>query len=659
MANRLQGEKSPYLLQHKDNPVDWYPWGAEAFERAKRENKPIFLSIGYSTCHWCHVMARESFEDETVAELLNEYYICIKVDREERPDIDAVYMEVCQLMTGAGGWPLTVLMTPGQKPFFAATYLPKTGAYGRMGLMELLEQIAELWESQNETVLASGERIAATLQQPQVARSGDMSRTLWHKAFQNFRRSFDARYGGFGTAPKFPAPHNLLFLMHYAEREHCPEALDMAEKTLRSMAAGGIFDHIGGGFSRYSTDEQWLCPHFEKMLYDNALLLLAYTEAYQRTQKAEYADVIYRTADYVLREMTHPEGGFFSAQDADSGGVEGGYYTLTRAEICGVLGAEDGESFCRSYAVRGEGKCIPNRIGLETEPWDRDDARLQKLLDYRRKRFALGRDEKILLSRNGWMMLALTRAGMALRESRWLNAAQKAQLFAETHMTDGENRLFARWRDGDVAHEGQLDDYAVYALALLGLYRATLDVSYLEQAIFRAEQMDALFADREHGGYFRTASDAPKLISRPKEFYDGAMPSGNSAAAMVLTELAALTGETVWREAAERQLRAMAGQSYPQGSCYGLLAAEKVLYPSRELVVCGDRVPDALSDYLAKHPADGLTVLWKSHQNAERLAACAPFTADYGVPAVGELWYLCENGACRAPVTSFAELKLP
>lgn len=661
MANRLSGEKSPYLLQHRDNPVDWYPWCREAFQRAEREDRPVFLSIGYSTCHWCHVMAHESFEDREVAALLNREFVSVKVDREERPDIDAVYMAACQAMTGSGGWPLTILMTPDQKPFFAGTYLPKTGAYGQVGLLELLERAARLWKTDRARLLAAGNRIAAAVNPSRTSGGREPDPALPGRAYGQLRQRFDRRFGGFGDAPKFPAPHNLLFLMGYGTAE----AMEMAERTLEAMAAGGIQDQIGGGFSRYSTDSRWLVPHFEKMLYDNALLLLAYLRAYQVTKRASYGDTARRTAEYLLRELTDPEGGFFCGQDADSDGVEGKYYVFTPEEVKSVLGEADGAEFCRLYGVTEagnfEGKSIPNRIG-QTEPgWRWDDGRLKRLLAYRAGRTKLHTDDKILLSWNAWTVLALARAGQILGEERYWSAAVRARRWLRRHMTDAKDRLYLRYRDGEAAHGGQLEDYAVYALALLELYRISFGVEYLQEALVRAEQMTELFEDRENGGYFMTAADGERLIARPKETYDGALPSGNSAAAMVLQSLAALTGEGLWREAARRQLRFLAGEisAYPSGSCFGLLAMAGALHPQRELI-CAVRegVPLELQLYLQEHPAENLQVLVKTAANAAELARCVPFTGTYPIPEQGAVYYLCEHGACRAPVTEFSQLGL-
>lgn len=663
--NHLQAEKSPYLLQHIENPVDWYPWGKEAFEKATSEDRPIFLSVGYSTCHWCHVMAHESFEDTEVAALLNQGFVPIKVDREERPDVDAVYMSVCHALTGSGGWPLTVIMTPEQKPFFAGTYFPKNRRYAQPGLVDILSQILQLWKNKKEQLLQAGEQIALSLIQEKKSLGKEPDKNLLHKGYRLYQSQFDPKWGGFGTAPKFPAPHNLLFLMRYAALEEEPRALAMAEKTLDSMARGGIHDQFGGGFSRYSTDDKWLAPHFEKMLYDNALLLMAYVSAYQITGKESYGDTARSTADYILRELTHKSGGFFCGQDADSDGEEGKYYVFTPEEVCAVLGEKDGRDICRLYGITEEGnfegKSIPNRIGQKARALPMDDERLKKLYTYRLNRTVLHKDDKILLSWNAWTILALARAGRALSDERYSKAAIRAAQFIEDHMRNSHNRLFLRWRDGEAANAGQLEDYSVYALALTELYRLTFEPVYLQNAIEMARQMVELFEDKEYGGYFITACDAEQLIARPKETYDGAIPSGNSAAAEVLRRLAALTGESFWQEAADRQFLFLSGEigHYPAGYSFGLYALANTLYAHRELVCAasGD-IPEKLNEFLRAHPAEDLSILVKTKENAEVLAACAPFTRDYPIPESGAAWYLCKNGSCQAPATDFGELPL-
>lgn len=665
MANRLDKEKSPYLLQHRENPVDWYPWCGEAFRKAEREDKPVFLSIGYSTCHWCHVMAHESFEDPEVAQILNRDFISIKVDREERPDIDAVYMAVCQAATGSGGWPLTILMTPQQKPFFAGTYFPKRGAYGNPGLTDLLERAALLWKKNREALIHAGNQLTDAISQDLPRGRQQPDRKLVERAFSQLARSFDVTWGGFGTAPKFPTPHNLLFLMRCGAAMRETGAMKMALTTLEAMARGGIHDHIGGGFSRYSTDKMWLVPHFEKMLYDNALLLIAYGKAYQNTKREFFAEIAHQTAQYILRELTGEEGGCYCGQDADSDGVEGKYYLLTPAEAKWILGETDGEIFYRLYDITPdgnyEGKSIPNRIRSRENGWKGDDPRLKKLYEYRLNRTSLHKDDKILLSWNAWTIIAMAQAGSVLDERRYLDAAKRIHQFVEAKMTGENGRLFLRYRHGEAAHRGQLEDYAVYALALLELYRVTFDAAYLAKAISLAEKMVELFEDREHGGFFMTASDGERLIARPKETYDGAIPSGNSVAATVLQRLASLTGEGTWQEAARRQIQFLAGaiSDHPGSSCFGIMAMMEAMYPHRELVCAtSSDLPDALKEYLKEHPAEEIQILLLTADNRDLLSQCAPFTMDYPIPKDGAVYYLCENGACKAPVTEFSQLEL-
>ncbi len=664
MPNRLSLEKSPYLQQHKDNPVDWYPWGREAFQKAAQEKKPISLSIGSSPCHWCHVMAHESFEDEEIADILNHGYVCIKLDREERPDIDTVYMSVCQAMTGSGGWPLTIIMTPEQKPFFAGTYFPKNSCYGRPGLIDILRRILVLWSDKRRQLLQSSEQITASIQSQNPAGGRAPSRALLAHAFRLFQQQFDPQWGGFGSAPKFPSPHNLLFLMRYSQREALPLPLSMAELTLQAMADGGINDSIGGGFSRYSTDEKWLIPHFEKMLYDNALLILAYLEAFCITQKSDYRDIVRSTAGYLLRELTDEKGGFYCGQDADSGGIEGSYYVFTPAEIMQVLGASEGKHFCLQYGISEagnfEGKNIPNRIGLAGSRWKPEDPRLKQLYLYRKKRTALHKDNKILLSWNAWAIIALARAGAFLGEPAYLETAKKAQRFIQSHMSkeSPDQRLYLRFCDGEAAYDGQLEDYGVYTLALLNLYQLTFQAEYLEEAILWAEQSIALFEDQKAGGYYLYAFDAAPLIARPKEIYDGALPSGNSVMAMVLQRLALLTGEHKWQQAAKRQMEYCAYEihDYPAGSAFSLLAMAKALYPHQELIcVSRSGIPKDLLLPQNLTQLRDTSILVKTEENASLLEKCAPFTAAYPLPQKGCLYYLCENGSCQAPVNQLSQ----
>ena len=660
MSNRLSTERSPYLLQHAENPVDWRPWGPEVFEEAKRTDKPVLLSIGYSTCHWCHVMAHESFEDETVAQAVNAAFLPVKVDREERPDVDAVYMAACLAMNGSGGWPLTVLLTPDQKPFWAGTYLPKDQ------LLHLLRKAARLWREDRAGVLVTGDTLTAHLQQEGQARPGTPSRELVRQAVSQFAQSYDERWGGFGAAPKFPTPHNLIFLLRYAQLAKEEHAREMALHTLNNMYRGGLFDHVGGGFSRYSTDQHWLVPHFEKMLYDNALLALAYTEAFQHTRCPIYGKITRRTLDYVLRELSGPQGGFCCGQDADSDGVEGKYYALTPDELAQALGGVDGLRFCQWYGITPEGnfegKSIPNLLGQSQFDQDPEDmaALREQMYAYRLSRTALHRDDKVLTAWNGLVMAALARAGLVLDEPWYLDAARQTAEFLAEKLTTSDGRLLARWRDGDAAHPGKLDDYAFLAYGLLELYSATFDASYLTRAVGLADCLLKLFFDGERGGFYPYASNGEQLLTRTKEAYDGAMPSGNSIAALVLFRLSRLTGEMRWREAADLQLSWLAGaaEGYPAGHSFAMLACLEELWPTAELVITAQKPPEELRGFLREAPRLGLTVLVKTQENAGTLAALAPFTKDYPIPAQGARYYLCQGGACAQPVDSIPELKI-
>ena len=659
MSNRLSMERSPYLLQHAENPVDWRPWGSEVFEEAKHTDKPIFLSIGYSTCHWCHVMAHESFEDDAVAQAVNADFLPVKVDREERPDVDAVYMAACVAMNGSGGWPLTVLLTPDQKPFWAGTYLPK------VQLLHLLREVARLWREDRAGVLAAGETLTAHLRQEEQIRPGAPNREFVRQAVNQFAGFFDPKWGGFGSAPKFPTPHNLIFLLRYAQLTKDERPREMSLQTLDAMYRGGLFDHVGGGFSRYSTDKRWLVPHFEKMLYDNALLALAYTEAFQLTCRLLYEQIVRRTLDYVLRELSGPQGGFCCGQDADSDGVEGKYYTLTPDELTQALGESDAERFCEWYGITQagnfEGKSIPNLLGqgsFDREPEGMADLR-EKVYAYRLERTALHRDDKVLTAWNGLALAALARAGLALEEPRYLDAARRTADFLTKKLTTTNGRLLARWRDGDAAHPGKLDDCAFFAYGLLELYGATFDTVSLARAVELANCLLELFFDQEHGGFYPYASDGEQLLTRTKEAYDGAMPSGNSVAALVLSRLSRLTGERCWREATDLQLSWLAGaaRDYPAGHSFAMLAFLEEMWPTAELVVTSQEPPEELRTFLQGDPHPGLAVLVKTRSNADTLAALAPFTKDYPIPAQGARYYLCRGGACAQPVDSIPELE--
>ena len=633
-------------------------------------------------------MEQESFENNTIAELLNREYICVKVDREERPDVDAVYMSVCQAMNGQGGWPLTIIMTPACRPFFSGTYLPPKARYGRVGLEELLTAVAGQWKTDREKLLDSAGRIEAYLKEQERATvSAEPGMDLVHQAFRQFAGNFDKKNGGFGGAPKFPTPHNLMFLMEYGTREKKREALTMAETTLVQMYRGGIFDHIGGGFSRYSTDERWLVPHFEKMLYDNALLALAYVDAFGLTGRELYGGVARKILAYVDAELTDAQGGFYCGQDADSDGVEGKYYVFTPKEICRVLGENAGTAFCDRYGITEhgnfEGKSIPNLLGNEAYEEDVKAgntkmehtkveqaeneltiADLQKLYEYRIHRTRLHKDDKILVSWNGWTICAFAKAGAVLGETEYVDLAVRAEAFIRKNLAKN-GRLMVRYRDGDAAGEGKLDDYACYILALLELYRVTFQEDYLARASMWAETMIEQFFDRERGGFYLTAKDGEQLIVRTKETYDGAMPSGNSAAARGLQQLAQITGESKWQEILDQQMHYLAGamEGYPAGHSYALLTMMSVLYPSKELVcTTSSAVRDAEQKTLFNRLAylsetvPGLAVVVKTADNEMELAKLAPYTRDYPVPKDGMLFYLCSGSRCLPPVEKLEQL---
>ena len=658
MKNHLQYERSAYLQQHSENPVDWYPWGEAAFEKARREDKPIFLSIGYASCHWCHVMAQESFEDAEVAAVLNRSFVSVKVDREERADVDAVYIEACTALTGSAGWPLTVLMTAEQKPFFAGTYLPRRTSGGRMGLLKLLSAVEKRWQSSREGLLKAGDEIAAMLRQSRPAVPGEVNQSLADQAAQQLLEAYDAEYGGFGSAPKFPAPQQLLFLLRYAKLTGQKKARAAVEHTLRQMARGGICDQLGGGFSRYSTDREWLAPHFEKTLYDNALLALCYTEAWQEGRFPFWRQVAEATLDYCLRELADPSGGFYSGQDADCGGVEGGYYLFTPAEVKAALGEEDGRHLCESYDITEEGnfhgRSIPNLLlnqRWSLLPEGLDDLR-ERLRLYRAERMALGTDHKLPTGWNGLMLLALSRAARVFADRRYRAAALSlADFLLKQAGAETPSSLCALcYRDGAGAPPAQLEDYVFTALGFLECYTLDYDGAWLLRAEALAEELDARFADPA-GGYFATPSQGERLLKRPKAVYDGAYPSGNGAAALLLDRLGRLSGEARWREAAQRQLRFLAGQArdYPAGIASGLCALPGVLGQTKELVCVAEAIPETLRKLTAGY-APELSVLLKRPDDTV-LARFAPFTAAMRQQDGKATFYLCQNGSCGLPFT--------
>ncbi len=661
VPNRLIHEKSPYLLQHAHNPVDWYPWGPEAFARAVSEDKPIFLSIGYSTCHWCHVMERESFEDEEVARLLNKYFICIKVDREERPDIDSIYMSVCQSLTGHGGWPLTVFLTPRKHPFYAGTYYPKGDDRGTMGLLSLLSAIHEAWQTNRKSLLDSAKEILAYHQTEKGSSDGKIFEDTIHSAFSHFKYNFDNTYGGFGRAPKFPSPHNLLFLLRYWYSCDEPYALEIVEKTLDSMKNGGIFDHIGFGFSRYSTDKKWLVPHFEKMLYDNALLALAYGEAFSATGKEQYSQTACQVLDYILRDMTSLEGGFYSAEDADSEGVEGKFYVWSFDEINKVLGDVAGQEFCKLYDITRpgnfEGRNIPNLIDQESIPHERlefvEKCR-QKLFEYRESRVHPYKDDKILTSWNGLMIAAMAYCGRILGQDRYISAAGKCAGFILEKLVRHDGRLLARYRDGEAALPAYLEDYAFLVWGLLELYQATYDVYYLKNALKFNEHMLDLFGGENSTGLYLYGHDSEELIIRPMESYDGAIPSGNSVAVMNLLRIARLTGRSKFENRARSMLDYFGEtvEAAPTGYSYMLCAyLYSISDKAAEVVIAG-----SIGSGLSKAFNGVYNPFSVSLSNiTPELTGLIPYISEYKEQNGKTAAYICRNFSCRAPVTAETE----
>ena len=658
MSNRLQKEKSPYLRQHGENPVDWYPWGEEAFEKARREDKPVFLSIGYSTCHWCHVMAHESFEDAEIASILNDNYVSVKVDREERPDVDSVYMAACVAANGSGGWPLTAILTPAQEPFFVGTYFPKENRGGRMGLKYLLAAVAEKWKNEREELLHTASEMTAYLRREDALTQVGGAEGLPKKAAEQLLGSYDREYGGFGWQTKFPTPHNLIFLMEYAALTGDKKPREAVEHTLRQMYRGGIYDHFGGGFCRYSTDREWLKPHFEKTLYDNALLALAYTEAWQDGHMALWRQVAEDTLDYCLRELKGDEGGFFCGQDADSNGAEGAYYLFTPDEVKQVLGEDTGRGFCECYDITAEGnfqgKSIPNL--LLNNRWSflpEGYGEYRERLRLRREgRLPLLTDKKILSGWNGLMLMALSRAARVFSDRRYLLEAQELAAFLRDKLTEN-GRLRARLCDGELRFEASLSDLAFYALGLTELYAADFDPAHILAAAALAGQLPARYAN-EKGGYFSTPLDGEKLILRPMDTEDGAMPSGNSAALLLFDRLFALTAEETWRVLGDRQAEYLAALSadYPASRCTAMCALLLREHGTRETVCAAptETPPEGLKAILGRY-APELTVLLKTPAREAALHEAAPFTRDMTAKDGKPTYYICRDGHCSLPVT--------
>ncbi len=670
--NRLAKEKSPYLLQHANNPVDWYPWGDEAFRSAKDRDVPVFLSIGYSTCHWCHVMERESFESDEVAAYLNENFVAIKVDREERPDVDAIYMSAVQAMTGSGGWPLSVFLNHDGRPFYGGTYFPPDDRYGRPGFLTLLRRIREAWTAQRDKLGASGAQIMEAIRREPAQSPSVLGPDTLKKGYDLFKSHYDTAYGGFSQAPKFPRAHEISFLLRQMRRREDPEGLAMVTHTLDAMAAGGLHDHLGGGFHRYSTDSQWLVPHFEKMLYDQALMARAYLEAHQVTGREAYAEVAREIFEYVMRDLVDPRGGFHSAEDADSEGEEGKFYVWRPEEIRNLIGSEEGRAFCAHFGVTDAGNFEHAASILHVARGAADVARAlsisetelkkilaegkAKLFVARGRRVRPHRDDKVLTDWNGLMISALAYGGAVLEEPRYTGAAARAADFVlSTLRKDG--RLLHRYRDGEAAGLAFLDDYAFFGMGLLDLYEATFEPRWLRESQVLAREMAHLFRDDADGAMTLVGRDGERLILPTKEVYDGAVPSGNSVAAAWLLKLGRLTMDRDLESKGREILRAFSSdvERYPAGFPYFLMALDFSVGPTREIVVSGEREAPATRMMLRalrrRFLPDAVVALHEPGSAGAALRALVPFAKDQIMQDGKTTAYVCRNYACERPTT--------
>lgn len=674
--NRLIHEKSPYLLQHAYNPVEWYPWSQEAFDKAKAENKPVFLSIGYSTCHWCHVMEKECFEDEEVAKLMNEAFVCIKVDREERPDLDAAYMAVCQEMGRNCGWPLNIIMTPRKNVFFAASYIPKNSRHGLTGLMELTPQVMEIWKMRRPELEIVGADIRSRIEALEKRTvESKLGKDVLEDAYEKLTIDFDGENGGFGRAPKFPRPHTLLFLLRYWRRSGEKNALAMVEKTLRFMRLGGIFDQLGFGFHRYSTDAQWLVPHFEKMLYDQALLALAYTEAYQVTGAGKFKLTAKEVLEYVLRDLASPEGAFYSAEDADTEGEEGKFYLWTTEEIRRSLQPEDAELAVRLFEVLPEGNFFDASVGRRNgenilhfpKPLEQiasesgltlDEliVRLSRirnvLFEARKKRTPPAKDDKVLVDWNGLMIAALAKASQVFGEQRYLQAAVKAADFILDNLRRDDGGLYHRYVKGEKAVEGFLDDYAFLVFGLIEVYEASFEEKYLQAATASAKAMTARFWDEKDGGFYFTTKSAENVVPRMKQVYDGAVPSGNSVALLNLLRLARLTNETVYEEMANKILKVFSEEvkGAPHAHTFMLAGVDFAVGPTYNVVVIGD--------LHEKDTLDMLAALRKTYLPNMTVKLMQPSKAALGYQRIeGKATaYVCRDQTCMPPTNNIEKM---
>lgn len=679
--NRLINEKSPYLLQHAHNPVDWYPWGDEAFKKAEVEDKPVFLSIGYSTCHWCHVMERESFEDEEIAGLINETFVPIKVDREERPDIDGIYMTVCQMLTGGGGWPLTIVMTPDKKPFFAGTYFPKEGRFGRAGLKEIIPQMKEMWTNKRDDVKKSSGEILSVLKS--TSEGGELDgvpKSVLDTAFEQLFQRFDKTYAGFGGAPKFPTPHNLLFLLRYWHRTGDENALEMAEVTLEAMKNGGIYDHVGFGFHRYSTDRKWLVPHFEKMLYDQALLASVYTEAYQISKKNLFKRTAEEILTYVIRNMTSPEGGFYSAEDADSEGEEGRFYLWTEQEIMEALDEREADIFIKAFGIKPEGNWLDqvkggyngtnilfsagnivelsDNLGESQEVISRSvETSLKKLFELREKRERPHRDDKILTDWNGLMISAFAKAASVFNNTDFLTYARNAADFITDKLTDSSGRLLHRFREGTAGLTASADDYAFLIAAHLDLFEACFELEYLKTAVKLQKDFTKHYFDVQNGGYFFTPEYGERLLIRNKEYYDGAVPSGNSVAILNLMKLSKLTGNSEYEEQAWEVTKSYPHNflTAPSAFTQALAGLDFAFGPSAEIVIAGSDTVEMLNEVNAHYMPKKVVIVHSGED--EELKGISPYAYEQKPVDGRTAAYVCRNFVCNMPALEPEELR--
>lgn len=676
-ANRLIHETSPYLLQHAYNPVDWYPWGEEALSRAKTEDKPILLSIGYSACHWCHVMERESFENDEIASLINKDYVSVKVDREERPDLDEIYMQATLAMNqGNGGWPMTVFLTPDQQPIFAGTYFPPTDKWGRPGFGTVLKKIAEGWHKDRGEIVKTAARFTTKLQESiEVPSPTTVGQSELDAGVEQFAKNFDPIFGGFGQAPKFPPATGLSFLLRYFHHNKHDQSLQMVRKTLDAMGAGGMYDHIGGGFARYSTDERWLVPHFEKMLYDNALLAKTYIETYQVTRDTNYQRIATETLDYIIREMTSPEGGFFSATDADSEGVEGKFFVWDPDQIEAIVESkEDAKRFCKYYDISSDGNwehhSIPNtphsinnvaqELGCTSEELQNTIDRLRTLVyQTRLNRVPPSLDDKIITAWNGMMISAMAEAARILGKSQYLNAATKAANFLLTTLSKPDGRLLRTYREGKAHLDAYLEDYAFLIEALTDIYEAGGKEEYINQAIRLGERLIEDFVDQEHGGFFTTAKDHETLIFRSREGPDGATPSGNAVAAMALARLSFHSNREDFRDTATQAIRAYGRQisQIPRGFAKSLIASDFLLRGPVELALVGtpgESHYEALVKELGSHFIPNRIV---AHFDPKKSETAHPLLKGKTLINGQAALFICRNFSCKAPITDPAQIK--